>query len=74
MITVTRLNGKAVTINLCLIETVEAIPDTVITLSTGNKFIVKESVDEVKRLAIAEWSKIGIAGTAAKIHTRGDLQ
>lgn len=47
VIALTRLNGSAVTINAELIEIVETTPDTVITLATGNRFVVKEKVDEV---------------------------
>ena len=50
MIEVTRLNGTTVLINSDLIETVEETPDTVISLTTGGKFIVKESRQEVKNL------------------------
>ena len=50
MIEVTRLNGTTVLINSDLIETVEETPDTVISLTTVKKFIVKESRQEVKNL------------------------
>lgn len=50
MIEVTRLNVTTVLINSDLIETVEETPDTVISLTTGKKFIVKESRQEVKNL------------------------
>ena len=50
MIEVTRLNGTTVLINSDLIETVEETPDTDISLTTGKKFIVKESRQEVKNL------------------------
>ena len=50
MIEVTRLNGTTVLINSDLIETVEETPYTVISLTTGKKFIVKESRQEVKNL------------------------
>ena len=52
MIDVTKMNGSKVTINTDLIETVEEMPDTVITLTTGKKFIIKESRQEVKNLVI----------------------
>ncbi|CUH92397.1 flagellar FlbD family protein [Herbinix luporum] len=52
MIEVTRLNGKKLTVNAELIERVEELPDTVITFTTGNKIIVKESRQEVKNLVI----------------------
>ena len=52
MIDVTKMNGSEVTVNTDLIETVEEMPDTVITLTTGKKFIIKESRQEVKNLVI----------------------
>ena len=50
MIDVTRMNGSILTVNNHLIETGEETPDTVITLTTGKKIIVKESRQEVKNL------------------------
>ena len=50
MIDVTRMNGTVLTVNTDLIEFVEETPDTVITLSSGRKIIVKESRQEVKNL------------------------
>jgi len=47
MISVTRLNGKSYVINSDLVEFVESTPDTVITLITGKKIIVSESIDEI---------------------------
>lgn len=47
MITVTRLNDSELVINADLIEYIEAIPDTIISLTTGKKIMVKETVDEV---------------------------
>lgn len=52
MIELTKMTGKLFTINADLIETVEETPDTVISLSTGKKFIVKESRQEVKNLVV----------------------
>ena len=45
MINVTRLNGKIFTINSDLIEMMEETPDTVITLTGGNKFVVSEPIE-----------------------------
>ena len=50
MIELTKLNGKEFSVNPDLIEIVESTPDTVITLTTGRKLIVKESRQEVKNL------------------------
>lgn len=53
MITVTRLNHESIVVNADLIEYVETTPDTVISLTTGEKFMVLESPDEVVDLVVA---------------------
>ncbi|MEA2696239.1 MAG: flagellar protein FlbD [Myxococcales bacterium] len=53
MIFLTRLVGSEVVINTDLIVTVEKTPDTVITLTTGDRIMVKESVEEVVDRAAA---------------------
>jgi len=47
MIKVTRLNNKEFYVNSDLIEFIEETPDTVISLTTGKKIVVEESVDTV---------------------------
>ena len=47
MIRVTRINDAELVVNSDLIEFVEAIPETMITLTTGKKIMVRESVDEI---------------------------
>ena len=47
MVKLTRLNDSKVVINADLIEFIEALPDTIVTLTTGQKIMVKESVEEV---------------------------
>ncbi len=47
MINVTKLNGDGIILNAELIETVESRPDTLITLTTGNKIMVKEKVEDI---------------------------
>jgi flagellar protein FlbD len=47
MIRLTRLNGKEYVVNALLIESMEATPDTMITLVNGKKFVVKESISQV---------------------------
>ena len=51
MIKVTRFNSRDhdMVLNAELIETIEETPDTVITLTTGKKLIVEESMDEIVR-------------------------
>ena len=47
MICITRLNSSPLILNSDLIEHIEATPDTVITLTTGQSLRVRESADEV---------------------------
>lgn len=47
MIELTRLNGHALLVNSDLIKHAEGIPDTTLTLVTGEKLVVLESCDEV---------------------------
>jgi flagellar protein FlbD len=47
MIRLTRLNQRPLVLNSDLIEFIENAPDTVITLVTGDKLVVRESVDEI---------------------------
>ena len=47
MITLHRLNGSEVVLNSQHIQTVEKTPDTVILMTDGKRFVVKEPVEEV---------------------------
>ena len=47
MIRLTRINRVPLVLNSDLIEHVEVTPDTVIAMTTGQKFMVAESADEV---------------------------
>lgn len=72
MITVRRLNGKPITINALLIETIEDTPDTVITLTTGKKFMVLDEVSDVIRLVQNFLSAIGgVRGTIMSSELEG---
>lgn len=53
MVELTRFNDTRFLINTELIEMVEETPDTVITLTTGKKLIVKESQEEIRKKVIA---------------------
>lgn len=50
VIDLTKLNDTQFTLNSELIETIEEVPDTVITLTNGKKIFVKESRQKVKNL------------------------
>jgi flagellar protein FlbD len=44
----TRLNGHKMMVNCDLIESLEETPDTVVTLTSGNKLIVRDTMAEVQ--------------------------
>ncbi|NLB87728.1 MAG: flagellar FlbD family protein [Syntrophomonadaceae bacterium] len=48
MIYLTRLNGEQIAVNVDLIEVMEQTPDTVVTLTTGKKFVVKEDIEKIR--------------------------
>lgn len=52
MIKLTRLGGEAFVLNADLIQYVEERPDTFVTLTTGERIVVQESMDEVLRRAV----------------------
>lgn len=49
MIALTRLNGHPVMVNSDLIEQIEETPDTVVTLTSGNRIIVRDSMHDIQR-------------------------
>lgn len=53
MIELSRLNGKVFYLNHNLIEIFEATPDTVIKLTDGTKYVVRESTAEMLEKIIA---------------------
>lgn len=52
MIVLTRLNGQQFVVNAEKIRYVESTPDTVICCDSGDRLMVKESLQEVTRRAI----------------------
>jgi len=52
MIRLTRINQKPLVINSDLIEHIEITPDTVIAMTTGQKFVVLESAEEILQKVI----------------------
>jgi flagellar protein FlbD len=62
MIRVTRLNGQKLVVNVAHIVTIEATPDTILTLYGGEKLIVCETPDEVTERAAQFLRRSGGAG------------
>jgi len=52
MIPLTKLNQQSFVVNAELIKFIETTPDTLLTLTTGERILVKESTDEVIRRVV----------------------
>lgn len=63
MIRLTRINHIPLVLNADLIEHVETTPDTVISMTNGQKFVVLESTDDVIRKVIEFRREISSAAT-----------
>lgn len=72
MIQLTRLNHVPLVLNSDLIEHMEVTPDTVVTLTTGQKFVVLESAEEVLD-RIIQFRRLIIAGAfECPLNQQGD--
>jgi len=58
MIDVTGMNHEKFVLNADHIEKIEEMPETIITLTNGRKYIVLESIDEVKKAVVKYKNKI----------------
>jgi flagellar protein FlbD len=74
VIKVTRFNHTEVIINADLVEFIEATPDTVITMLTGKKVLVRENADEVMRRVIAYRQAVGISAPRAALINPSDAE
>ena len=66
MIKLTRLNQSPISLNAVYIERIESTPDTVVTLLSGKKVHVLESVDEVTDKVTAYYQKISLLSNLQK--------
>ena len=57
MVKLTKINGQEFFINSDLMEFIESTPDTIISLTTGKKVIIKETAEEVIEKIIEYKSK-----------------
>jgi flagellar protein FlbD len=53
VIALRRLNNQPIIVNCDLIESIESTPDSVVTLVSGNKLIVRDSLDEIRKKVVA---------------------
>ena len=69
MIKVTRLNGSTFNLNALYIEKIESFPDTTITLTTGTKYIVLDSADQILARITKFYSEVQLLSNP---HIRGE--
>lgn len=72
MVQFTRLNDTYFFVNPELIETVEETPDTVVTLTTGRKFVVRETAAQIQQMIVEYKRKIFVQGPS--INSSGSVQ
>ena len=58
MIELTRLNGSLLTLNSDLIKWIETAPDTMLTLTNGEKVVVRESCAEVSERIFSRHTRL----------------
>lgn len=61
MITLTRFDGTTFVLNCDVIQYIEATPDTIIRLVTGEKLMVREKVQDVVDAVVAFKKKIFVS-------------
>ena len=73
MIEVTRLNGNPMVLNSDLIKTAEASPDTMLTLISGEKMIVRETCAEVLERVLDYRARL-LAAVAERLKSAGGFE
>ena len=73
MIRLTRINHSHVVLNSDLIEHIDATPDTVVSMTNGQKLVVLESIDDVVKRVI-EFRRAVLTGSAIPDFTDIGLQ
>jgi len=52
MIALKKMNGQEFVLNADLIESLESTPDTLVTLTSGKKIMVRNSLEDIVRKAV----------------------
>ena len=73
MIKVTRLNDSTLMVNVDLIRSLQAIPETVITFTNNDKIMVKEPLEEVSQ-RIVDYQRTIYANSAVEDCQPSDFQ
>jgi flagellar protein FlbD len=73
MIAVTRLDGAPMLLNIDLIESIEPTPDTLVSMSNGDKLYVRETPDQLLDRVIQFKRAVGVgAARAPRIASVGE--
>ena len=68
LILLSRLGGPDFAINPDLIERAEATPDTVVTLVSGNKYVVRQSIEEL--IELIRLNRAQVIATAEQLNAQ----
>lgn len=74
MIELTRLSGQVLVVNVDVIKLIETTPDTVLTLTTGDKLPVKESAEVVIEKCVAFKSRLFFGAPFVSTGSKEDLK
>ncbi|WP_243289869.1 flagellar FlbD family protein [Bacillus sp. FJAT-47783] len=74
MITLTKLNGETFLLNVLLVERIEFLPDTTITLTNGKKYVVKDSKNEVVEKIIRFYKEIGLTSSVNMMEGNEEIE
>ncbi|MCY0887214.1 MAG: flagellar FlbD family protein [Alicyclobacillaceae bacterium] len=70
MIALKRINGSDIWLNPMLIESVERTPDSIVTLTNGHKYVIRESPEEIITKVQDFMKQVGLLGLVSR---RGDM-
>jgi len=66
MIELTRLNGETFILNAFMIEQIQSLPDTTITLTNGKKIVVGTDLTEVEQKILNYYKSVGLMSQSFK--------
>jgi flagellar protein FlbD len=72
LVQLTKLNGKPFTLNALYIETIETMPDTIITLTNGRKYVVVETKEKVIEIINDYYRTIQLLGVMHQEEKRNE--
>lgn len=66
MILLSRLNGTDIWLSPHHIESVERTPDTIVTLTNGHKYVVRETPEEICDRSVRYYQRIGLVAAEVR--------